>query len=88
MECIGGIWCIVFHTHSLFTFQKLFAVNGFSGNSSPRILGMTFFLYFIMEYSKICVKRSLKDKRNKDFNDKWLLNESRKYCRMSILQYF
>ena len=33
-------------------------------------------------YSKTCFKRSLKNRQNKCLNDKWLLNEDRKYCRM------
>ena len=33
-------------------------------------------------YSKACVKRPLKNRQHKDLNDKWLLNEGRKYCRM------
>ena len=42
-------------------------------------------------YSKTCLKRPLKNRRNKDLKDKWYLNEGRKYYRMlswSILQYF
>ena len=42
-------------------------------------------------YSKPCLKRPLKNRQNKDVNDKWYLNEGRKYCRMlplEILQYF
>ena len=38
--------------------------------------------------SKACVKRTLKNRQNKDLNDKWQLNEGQKYCRMLILQYF
>ena len=34
------------------------------------------------KYSKTCVKRSLKNRQNKGLNDKWLLNEGRKYFRM------
>ena len=33
-------------------------------------------------YSKTCVKRPLKNRQNNDLNDKWWLNEGRKYCRM------
>ena len=43
-----------------------------------------------MWYSKTCVKRPLKNRQNKDLNDK-RLNEGQKYCRTllwSILQYF
>ena len=39
-------------------------------------------------YSKTCLKRPLKNRQNKDLYDKWLLNEGRKYCPWSILQYF
>ena len=35
----------------------------------------------------ICLKRSLKNRQNKDLNDKWLLNEGRKYCRILPLEY-
>ena len=35
-----------------------------------------------VRYSKTCVKRPLKNRQNKDLNDKWLLNEGQKYCRM------
>ena len=38
------------------------------------------FLFCI--YSKTCVKLPLKNRRNKDLNDKWLLNEGRKYGRI------
>ena len=31
------------------------------------------------EYSKTCVKQPLRNRQNKDLNDKWLLNEGRKY---------
>ena len=37
------------------------------------------------QYSKTCVKRPLKI--DKDLNDKWLLNEGRKYCRMLSLEH-
>ena len=33
-------------------------------------------------YSKTCVKRPLKNRQNKYLNDKLLLNEGQKYCRM------
>ena len=33
-------------------------------------------------YSKSCFKRPLKNRQNKDLNDKWLLNEGGKYCIM------
>ena len=40
-------------------------------------------------YSKTCLKRTLKNRQNKDLNVKLKLNEGRKYFRMlSILQYF
>ena len=42
-------------------------------------------------YSKTRRKRPLKNRQKKGLNDKWLINEDRKYCRMlswSILQYF
>ena len=32
-------------------------------------------------YSKTCVKQPLKNRQNKDLNDKWKLNEGQKYCR-------
>ena len=35
-----------------------------------------------LHYSNICVKRPLKNRKKKDFNDKWKLNEGWKYCRM------
>ena len=38
-------------------------------------------------YSKTYVKRPLKNSRNKDLNEKWLLNEGRKYCRMLPLEH-
>ena len=34
------------------------------------------------EYSKTCVKRPLKNRQNKDLDDKWQLNEGQKYFRM------
>ena len=33
-------------------------------------------------YSKTCVKRPLKNRQNKDLNDKWWPNEGQKYCRI------
>ena len=33
-------------------------------------------------YSKTCLKWPLKNRQNKDLNDKMLLNEDQKYCRM------
>ena len=38
------------------------------------------------KYSKTCLKRPLKNRQNEDINDKWLLNEGRKYCRMLPLE--
>ena len=38
-------------------------------------------------YSKTCVKWPLKNRQNKDFNDKWWLYEGRKYCRMLPLEH-
>ena len=38
-------------------------------------------------YSKTCLKQPLKNRQNKDFNDKWKLNEGRKYCRMLPLKH-
>ena len=35
-----------------------------------------------VSYSKTCLKWPLKNRQNKDVNDKWYLNEGRKYCRM------
>ena len=39
-------------------------------------------LHCFPEYSKTCVKRSLKNRQNKDPNDKWKSNAGQKYCRM------
>ena len=38
-------------------------------------------------YSQTGVKQPLKNRRNKDLNDKWLLNEGRKYCRMLPMEH-
>ena len=38
-------------------------------------------------YIKTCLKRPLKNRRNKDLNDKWELNEGQKYCRMPQLEH-
>ena len=38
-------------------------------------------------YSKTCVKRPLKNRQNKDLNDKWYLNEGHKYCRKLSLEH-
>ena len=38
-------------------------------------------------YSKTCVKRPLKNRHNKSLNDKWKLNEGRKYRRMQPLEH-
>ena len=47
-------------------------------------------LNFFTYYSKTCVKRTLKNRQNKDLNNNWKFNEGQKYCRMLlwILQYF
>ena len=37
--------------------------------------------------SKTCVKQPLKNRQNKDLNDKWKLNEGGKYCRMLPLEH-
>ena len=39
------------------------------------------------KYSKTCVKWPLQNRQNKDLNDKWLLNEGQKYCRMLPLEH-
>ena len=36
------------------------------------------------DYSKSCVKRPLKNRQNINLNDKWLLNEGRKYKCMAL----
>ena len=41
----------------------------------------------LIVYSKTCVKRPLKNRQNNDLNDKWYLNEGRKYCRMLPLEH-
>ena len=38
-------------------------------------------------YSKTCVKRQLKHRQNKEFNNNWKLNEGLKYCRMLPLEH-
>ena len=40
----------------------------------------------LIVYSKTCLKRPLKNRQNKDLNDKRQLNEGRKYCRMLPLE--
>ena len=39
------------------------------------------------EYSKTCLKQPLKNRQNKDLNDKWKLNVGQKYCRMLPLEH-
>ena len=39
------------------------------------------------EYSKTCLEWPLKNRQNKDLNDKWLLNEGQKYYRMLPLEH-
>ena len=39
------------------------------------------------KYSNACVKWPLKNRQNKDLNDKWLLNEGQNYCRMLPLEH-
>ena len=39
------------------------------------------------EYSKTCLKRTLKNRQNICLKDKWYLNEGRKYCRMLPLEH-
>ena len=43
--------------------------------------------WWIWKYSKTCFKRPLKNRQNNVLNGKWLLNESRKYCRMLPLEH-
>ena len=43
---------------------------------------------YLLHYSKTCVKWPLKNRQNKDLNDKWYINEGRKYCRMLPLGAF
>ena len=38
------------------------------------------FFFMFSLYSKTCVKLPLKNRQNIDLNDKWQLNEGRKYC--------
>ena len=47
------------------------------------------YFYYILHfiYGKTCLKRPLKNRQNKDLNDKWKLNEGRKYCRMLPLEH-
>ena len=61
----------------LFTFTK-----------EPKYLPLTFDLLLNTdEYSKTCLKGPLKNKQNKDLNNKWQLNEGQKYCRMLPLEH-
>ena len=39
------------------------------------------------KYSKTCLKRPLKNRQNKDLNDKWKLHAGLKYCRMLPLEH-
>ena len=41
-----------------------------------------------LTYSKTCLKWQLKIRQNTDLNDKWSLNEGRKYCRMHPLEHY
>ena len=41
----------------------------------------------LLRYSKTCLKRPLKNRQNKDDNDKRQLNEGQKYCRMLPLEH-
>ena len=36
----------------------------------------------VILYNKTCVQRPLKNRQSKNLNDKWLLNEGRKYYRI------
>ena len=38
-------------------------------------------------YRKTCLKRPLKNRQNTDLNDKWKLNDGRKYFRMLPLEH-
>ena len=40
-----------------------------------------------LTYSKTCNKRSLKNRQDKDLNDKWHLNEGQKYSKMLPLEH-
>ena len=41
------------------------------------------FLTTRLKYSETCLMRSLKNRQNKGFKDKWYLNAGRKYCRIT-----
>ena len=41
----------------------------------------------LSQYSKTCIKRSLKNRQNKDLDNNWYLNECQKYCRMHHLEH-
>ena len=38
-------------------------------------------------YSKTCLKWPLKNRQNRDLNDKWQPNTGQKYCRMLPLEH-
>ena len=63
---------IMWHFGSVYTFAKIKMI--FSDRNSNA-------------YSKTCVKRPLKNRQNKDLNDKCWLNEGQKYCRMLPLEH-
>ena len=45
------------------------------------------FSFSLKIYIKTCVKWPLKNRQNKDLNEKWELNEGLKYCRMLPLEH-
>ena len=62
-------------------FDKKYSSYSESTNSTKQIVHVG------SQYSKTCLKQPLKKRQNKELNNKWLLNEDRKDCRMLPLEH-
>ena len=68
----GAFFRVTFRSNHIYDAQGFKAVYAFHKGE----------LLLELLYSKTCVKRPLINRQNRDLNDKWQLNEGRKYCRM------
>ena len=56
-------------------------------NSCSISLQLAHMKFILTTYSKTSLKQLLKNRQNKDPNDKWYFNEGQKYCRMLPLEH-
>ena len=87
---IGNWYVIVIypeHTHLLISTDSCIrSKKRHTNRNLPHLVLALISKLEITLLSKICLKRPLRNRQKKDLNDKWLLNEGRKYCRMLLLE--